>query len=498
MSRTTRLLAGLVISLSLGACRQDLSLERADGATEADSDSFTVAAPPSLRLDVLPPYNQTDGALMNESFIAQADEGPLRLEMSTPTRVTGGLTGYDATPQTLIEVPGEVVRVIGRLDAWVPGTIIGASVPTDDSGRFDLSLVPNDGYVLAWVPESPSDLPLVVAVDQSISGRTMDLSRYLDYGVPFVGRVTDADGEPVQGLPVALVEPNTGVTGVTVFTDAGGRYALRTNPGEWIVRVGSSAVLGVPVQEILVEVPDVGAFVPVQYGDLTGDHLVDGEIVNLAGETVRGVIVRFVSRSLDDTPDGTLTTEADTSSNGRFSVRVQPGEYDVYLLPAANSGYSPARLPEPVRFEAGRSDLGVMTLRPQVTAMGTLVNSEGLPLANAQVRAKEADFEGNVFETVTDELGNFSVTVSDGALVWTFTPSADSLAAVTHLTLTADELTEQDIITLSEGELVEGQVVWDDEPVRFGSIELRDEGDRLYGRTLTDDSGRFSFRIDWR
>jgi hypothetical protein len=265
-----------------------------------------------------------------------------------------------------------------------------------------------------------------------------------------------------------------------------------------MVRVGSAAVLGVPVQEILVDVPEEGVFVPVEYGDLTGDHLVDGEIVNTAGETVRGVIVRFVSRSLDDTPDGTLVTEADTSSNGRFSVRVQPGEYDVYLLPAANSGYSPSRLPDPVRFEAGRSDLGVMTLRPQVTAAGSLVNSDGLPLASALVRAKEADFEGNVFETVTDELGNFSLTVSEGALMWTFTPSTESLAAVTHMTLTAEDLNDQETLTLTAGELVEGQVVWGDEPVRFGSIELRDENDRLYGRALTNDAGEFSFRIDWR
>ena len=258
------------------------------------------------------------------------------------------------------------------------------------------------------------------------------------------------------------------------------------------------AVLGVPVQELLVDVPDEGVFVPVEYGDLTSDHLVDGEIVNMAGETVRGVIVRLVSRSLDDTPDGSLVTEADTSSNGRFSVRVQPGEYDVYLLPAANSGYSPSRLPEPVRFEAGRSDLGVMTLRPQVTASGSLLNSEGLALAGVLVRAKEADFEGNVFETVTDDLGNFSLAVSEGELNWTFTPSTVSLAAVTHMTLTGQELSEQETITLSEGELVEGRVMWEGEPIRFASIELGDEDDRMYGRTLTNDAGEFSFRIDWR
>jgi hypothetical protein len=501
MSQRASRFSCLSVVLAMSACGcADYSLKgNADELAEFDSsDSLTVPAPPSLRLDVLPPYNQTDGALLSESFTVQAGEGPIVLEMSTPTRVSGLLTGYDATPQTLIEVPGEVVRVIGRLDAWVPDTIIGASVVSDDNGRFSLSLVPNDAYVLAWVPESPTDLPLVVALDQSISGRTMDLSRYLDYGVPFVGRVTDGDGAPVEGLPVALVEPTSGVTGVTVLTDAGGRYALRANPGEWLVRVGSAAVLGVPVQEILVEVPDEGVFMPVQYGDLSQDHLVDGEIVNLAGETVRGVIVRLVSRSLDDTPDGSLVTEADTSSNGRFSVRVQPGEYDVYLLPAANSGYSPSRLPEPVRFEAGRSDLGVMTLRPQVTATGTLVNSESLPLAGVLVRAKEVDFEGNVFETVTDDFGNFSVPVSDGTLNWTFTPSSDSLAAVTHMTLSPQEVMAQETFTLSEGELVQGQVVWDDEPVRFASIELGDEEGRVYGRALTNDKGEFSFRIDWR
>ncbi|MBK7756575.1 MAG: carboxypeptidase regulatory-like domain-containing protein [Deltaproteobacteria bacterium] len=499
MSQITRSFSGLSLLVTLSACTDASIKGNADEVAGFDtSDSLTVPAPPTLRFDVLPPYNQTDGALLSETFTAQAGEGPIVLEMSTPTRVTGVLTGYDATPQTLIEVPGEVVRVIGRLDAWVPDTIIGDSVVTDDSGRFDLSLVPNEAYVLAWVPESPSDLPMVVALDQSISGRSMDLSQYLDYGVPFVGRVTDSDGDAVEGLPVALVDPETGVTGVTVLTDSSGRYALRTNPGEWMVRVGSASVLGVPVQELLVDVPDEGVFVPVEYGDLTSDHLVDGEIVNMAGETVRGVIVRLVSRSLDDTPDGSLVTEADTSSNGRFSVRVQPGEYDVYLLPAANSGYSPSRLPEPVRFEAGRSDLGVMTLRPQVTATGSLLNSEGLALAGVLVRAKEADFEGNVFETVADDFGKFSLSVSEGELNWTFTPSTVSLAAVTHMTLTGQELSEQEFITLSEGELVEGRVMWEGEPIRFASIELGDEDDRMYGRTLTNDAGEFSFRIDWR
>ena len=81
MSQRASRFSCLSVVLAMSACGcADYSLKgNADELAEFDSsDSLTVPAPPSLRLDVLPPYNQTDGALLSESFTVQAGVVDLR------------------------------------------------------------------------------------------------------------------------------------------------------------------------------------------------------------------------------------------------------------------------------------------------------------------------------------------------------------------------------------------------------------------------------------
>lgn len=488
-----RRLGTLALLAAQTACMQldyngELNATRQDDTAEFDAGM-------GLRIDATPTFGLTSDSSLTQSFFVDQPSSGLRLELEEPVQLLGTVTGYDASPTTgLVSVPGSTVRVEGVLEAWVPDTAMHRTTSFGSDGAFRLDLVPDLEYVVAWVPTNPAELPFLVSTRVDLSTDTTR-AIYLDYGLPVFGQVVGESG-PLRDVPVRAVDVVSGVAGPTVTTSDEGRYSLRLYPGEYTLVVGEGLQTGLPTQRIPLLVPEeAGVEQDVAYGYSDSTTLVDGDVLDTSGRPLADVVVRLSSVSLEGTPYGQLVAQTDTASNGRFSVRAQPGTYRVEYLPPADSQLNPLALPDLVTVGDGQTALedAVLTRRP--TLSGQIVGVDSLPVADALVRVTELEFDGYVFETYTGADGSFALEVTDAALRCTVIPPAGNPSAITSWETSAAELDAQDTLTLSAGVELGGQIVYGTTPAAFTSLDLRDLYGNLYTSLVTDADGRFGFRL---
>ncbi len=506
-----RPLIALVALLGLGCADYALSAAE-DSRDSAASDQDDTL---SLRIDVYPSDELASDALaegvslMAQSFHLEDREldalGTLLLQ--APVTFEGFVTGFEAYPSTAeVGVPGdEAVPVEAELRAYVPGTPMGRTVVSDgEDGSYTLQITPSErDYELAVVPRDPVLLPFLVepelVVDANDGG---PLDFQLDYGVPLYGRITQGDvSGALEGLVVRAVDVETGVAGPDAITATDGTYQLRVSPGTYWLEVDGDAGSHLPQMTLLAEVvdEDAGLRLDVAYG-AAAPVTVDGGVTDAAGQELGDVLVRFTSEYLPDHPDGSFVVETTTGSNGRFSMRVVPGDYRVEFIPSYAGSVGPMAWPETVELYEGYTELGdaagiVLEDRPVVRT--TMNDVDGHGAANVIVRAQELSFDGYAYSTVTGNDGSFSLGVAEGGLSWTFTPAVSAQGAATFWTATADEVAGAGEVELEQGLTVAGDIAFEDVPAAFMPFDVRDSSDRLYATGMTDIDGRFSLKVAW-
>ena len=220
----------------------------------------------------------------------------------------------------------------------------------------------------------------------------------------------------------------------------------------------------------------------------------DGLVLDSSGSPQGGVLVRLTAISLEHHKEATFSTQSTTGSNGRFSIPVLPGTYQIEYLPPHDGPLSPKLLTKPVELSEEVVELDSVSLekRPIVSSLLVGVDGEGMP--NSLVRAQELGFDGAVFETYTNDLGLFELEVSEGPLNWTLIPADTSRGATTFLEASASDLHESEV-SLVRGQLVSGCFAHDNGTVNFVPVELRRGDGDLYASTFTDDEGCFAVRI---
>lgn len=447
-----------------------------------------------LRVDVYPSADLGGGALMPQTFLGLETQGDaLALILEEPVTVSGRMTGFDANPTASVGVPGTAeTPVQGFVLAQIPNTPVDRIIPVDASGRFQADVAPGEGYLLAWVPEVPNDLPFNVAVDQALFEDT-DLSLYLDQAPLVIGSVTTADDVAVEGAHVQLMHPATGVEGPIVPVELDGGFSLRAYPGEYVLRTWDPSDNRTPVQELPVEIrSDAGEHVEVYYPSLA-TVLATGEILDDQGSGLANVRVVFESEELDGLPYGSFSQETTTNESGLYSSRLPPGTYTVTVTPDADHPLGPTQLADVTVQDA--TDLGLVELSPRPVVQLALVGVDNVPLAGVLVQATEVGHAGFVYETVTNADGVMVLPVSDGPLEWAFVPPVESGAATRFTVKTPEELSLEPVLVLQPGELVEGQVSFKGDPAPYCLIEVRDLDDRLYGTAVTDADGAFTVRV---
>ncbi|MBC8074398.1 MAG: carboxypeptidase regulatory-like domain-containing protein, partial [Deltaproteobacteria bacterium] len=304
-------------------------------------------------------------------------------------------------------------------------------------------------------------------------------------GAAVRGTVVDATGGAIEG---ALVRPGREVTAVFTRSDAEGRFTL------WLD--GSDS----PELSASVEGYAEGSAPLVWPGEndveiaLTPEAIIEGVVIDEAGDTVAGVAV--VSRapleflqSIDEVP--VVVTDA----SGRFVLRaLHPGRHHPLVREREWEGLAQ----RPVVLAIGESVRDVViTVRVarRVEGRATMVN--GTPCKGARVTVRDA---------VGEELGN-TRTDGEGALELGGLPAEPvrlSIDCAHALPIDVDlELSRSSVVgetwaaAVREGVLVRGRVLGaEEQPLADAFVELTrveplEDGSDAGGGARTDREGRF-------
>lgn len=464
----------------------------ADSALEYDEDVL------SLRIDVYA-ESATDPGLLNQTFLIDptGNTVDMVLPIEEAVSITGSLSGFQTFPTADVQVPGSLSAVPGVLRAFVPNSLMSYSVDLTEEGGFSFEAVPSENYTLAWIPKAHVNLPFEVEEAVPLLENT-EIQKVLSYeeSLALYGAVERADGMGIPGVDIQVVDTLSGIGNQGTTTNTMGGYQFRLYPGDYTVRVSGQSDAGLPTysSSLILSDATVGdRELDFNLGDLNTVNA-DGLVLGPGGSPQGGVLVRLTALSLDEHKGAGFSTESTTGSNGRFSIPVLPGSYQVEYIPPHDGRLSPRLLQQPVELNRQVVELEAVKLseRPVVSSLLVGVEGEGMP--NSLVRAQERGFNGSVFETYTNELGVFELEVSEGGLDWTLIPSDSSRGAITFLSATAESLNETEI-ELVPGQLVSGCFSHDTGTVNYVPVEIRQDDGELFASTFTDGQGCFSVRI---
>lgn len=486
------LAAPLLAGCSMG---KDDATGAFDTAMEMDD-----VTPGTLRLDVYPPAGVGEPQLLPQSHRIEPDAyEDARLELY-PTVTFSGVVSADVARSWAVGVPTTEETVAATISAWVDGTRLGGSAESDDSGAFSLALPAYDDapYLLALVPNDAALAPF--HVEERMFEASVDADVHLGVGIPVYGRVTDADGLGVAGVPMRLratTDAGVEVRSAAFVTDTTGWYVGRVESvGSYVIEVEGGVLLDgdvtrvVPTVEVEVQVEDAtnGASAYISLGTLTIAS-VEGAALDPDGDAINDALVRFTSTALDSGV-GSLTIET-TVGRDNFFTYLLPGLYDVTIVPPYGTDASPTTLPD-VEIR-GRTTLGNRTLSALSALNGEVRDATGAPLADVVVAAKQVGFDHYVYTAKTDAEGNFWMEAPDGEYEATFTPPPGTAGALTLAELvTGTGIT----VELDPGTPLSGHLDFEDAPVAWAWIDVVDEASgMLVGQGTTDASGDFRLQI---
>ncbi len=449
-----------------------------------------------LRVDIFP--SDRNAELMPQSLWVDGwfyDGGELNLSMQSTVDVQGEIRGVLPLASPAFEGRVRSIPVEASVDAWIDGTVMASSTVSDStSGAYQLSLVPQEGYIVAVIPEDGSHMPFAVYTDQNIVNDRPDWNLHLDNGATVRGSVVNHDGQALAGLEVRAVHRDTGVAGPSVTTRSNGGYSLHLAPDAYDIEIGGTEGGLVPTTTIEIQAEDnetgdhdlvVGSLVPVT----ASGRVLDGD----SNRPVEDVEIRLWSLELEHHPDASLELTAATDQAGHYTVELLPGTWRAELTPPTEASLTPMRASFTVNDGQETIDLGASALQPYVTIQSHVHSPNGEPAMGVTVVASEDLITGRTFTATTDEAGAFTMNVPQGPLHAVLTPG-DTSAAVTHVDIDGDDFPSN--LGLSEGRLMTGRIVNDGQPVEAALVEVRHgSSEALYATTFTDSDGHFELRL---
>lgn len=315
-------------------------------------------------------------------------DGRLRLPMGTTERLlwffvlTPGFLGPaearvvdGRTTLRLAERPRVRLAVRDAGGEPVAGAVVHAGPPgamgpvgaTGEDGRFELALPAEEQGLWVEAPDGrAAEAKLAPGVRGEVEVRLAPLAE-------ITGRVVGAaTGEP---LPGSLVWTAYSAAAGPVRTGPDGAFRLRV-PDVDRAMVEAAAPRHHPFGALAVR--RSGGFTPVRL-ELPAAAVIAGRVVDAAGRPVAGAVVVLRDRR----PYGDLPPRASTGEDGSFIFPLRmPG---LYVVTASREGYAPAvaevsppapgRPAEPLR----------LVLTAGSTAVGTVVDQSGAPVAGAAV-----------------------------------------------------------------------------------------------------------------
>jgi hypothetical protein len=313
-----------------------------------------------------------------------------------------------------------------------------------------LRLSPPDG-----LPEDVA-LPTVLLARSALGLFSADrgtLSEFssLPTAVHVRGQVTSGDtSTPVAATVTLVAQKITGIDpGVlasfvrTVNVGNDGKFDVHLLPGTYLVSTVPQASLdpretapraGDTREWIVPSTPDEQAGRVIQLREAL---MVSGQVLDASGDPVVSAQVQAVAsplsvqtdalqRSLTGAPFVPRASAGDVSSGGEFSLKTDPGTFDISVRPNANTGFAWLVMPNvPVTFLKNGVGLKSITMPLPVSYRGTVTQSvDGPAVPGALVRAyvylkageytpeaSGADSVVQVAETRADKFGAFDVLI---------------------------------------------------------------------------------------
>ncbi|MFL6211225.1 MAG: carboxypeptidase regulatory-like domain-containing protein [Pyrinomonadaceae bacterium] len=326
-------------------------------------------------------------------------------------QVSGRVTGTQGDP-----IAGVTVEAINPANQQVV-----AATLTDANGSYALT-VPLGTYTLKATPPSGSNLRTATIENLSVVGALVqDITLAPPDVFQLSGRIVDRDGLPVPHLEVIL-ETSRDVTQSATRTANDGGYVMHAGRGTYFLRVRNNG----PANEIsnLPLVPNVPrAFDNGPFRDPNG-----ADNISLTQDTVRNVTLptRILSGTVRD-PNGQPVVGAHLSSvrnysyvsdlstlnpvtfdafaqqaDGSLGTTDANGLYRMYVLPTNFNGSlspilvePPAGSGLPTQTVAGVEVQGDrtfdITLQGLVTLSGRIVDRDGQPIANLEVKLETSN-----------------------------------------------------------------------------------------------------------
>ncbi len=442
-------------------------------------------------------YVRADGYVQDGPLRFGAEDAPVTVRLEPAATLAGrivdrlgrpipgarvGVLGDEEAPRTALASPDSLgvtagpVPPISAAGSALP--LAGSEVTSSHEGRFSISGLRAGAYRVAvrHRDHAPEESEIVrVGVGDTVSGIQVVLHR----GAELAGRVVDASGSGLEGIPVELRSDEERFARLTT-TASDGSFVFRGARGT--VRVTAMPFEMPPVRrEIVIEDE---ALVTTELEMPSRLYTLHGRVVDESGLGVSGALVT-VSSSSPKTPVR-RTTKSD--ADGTFSVAALPEP--PYELRAEHSSFSPASLDGLDRLEGVR-----VVLSAGVTLVGRVIDGwsrDGLSHVRVQLRGPESP------ETETR---------ADGSFVFRQTPTGTYEVSFRH-----PEYEEQrrrivveppgyvdrpqtiETIRLEPGGTIRGEVLdARNEPVPSAEVTWGDPP-RWERAVLTDAQGKFQLR----
>ncbi|HLL91053.1 MAG TPA: carboxypeptidase regulatory-like domain-containing protein, partial [Tepidisphaeraceae bacterium] len=326
----------------------------------------------------------------------------------------------------------------------------GSAVSGADGAYRIVRLPPGQYTIAAQLNDSPLAADVTAVARQAVQVTTGAVVDNQDValmpGTVITGQVTDDAGGPVPDVPIGIHGPahprDAGGVQVT-RTAADGTFRARVPPGEQYVYVMTTQIKGLVVPEVdsgrsrTVTTRDGGGPVTVdfQFKRAGPDAVVNGKVVDEAGNPVAGAVVRVEGAS-QHFPH---TVQSDDA--GAFVLSRQPGDQSMKVR-ARKGDLATATAVVP-----GKDGPLVLTVRRNALAgvRGVVRGADGNPVAGAKVMLDESFGQYGIGRDVgvTTADGTFAVPGlwADGNYSIRATADGFGQAYAPRLKLTAGQVT---------------------------------------------------------
>jgi protocatechuate 3,4-dioxygenase beta subunit len=400
-------------------------------------------------------------------------ERPVQLVLEPAAEVAGRVVDAREEAVEGARVSVVLVSLHPDLEREVASELVeDRTVLTDAEGRFALSeLRPGKGSltVVADGHLRPEPIPLDLEEGSRHDGI---LVRVLE-GARIEGRVVTEDGEPVEGVRVA-VEDSGG------FTDADGTYGFDGVPIGQMEIAASHPRYHHELREVDVE-PGINS---VDWTFPVG-RAVAGRVTDPAGDPVSGAVVRLA------TEEGVGGRELRTIAAADGGFRFDPVPSDEYRLEGEAPGFSATVAPDPVRVADRSLDGLQLTLRPGVLLTGRVTGLDAEALSRVRVEVSAAD-DGRTLDASVDWEGVYELRdLSPGDWRLRASLERDRRQVEARVPIDPGAGTVRRDLVFTDGSTLSGTVLYDAEPLMGASVSVRGLTSGLERSVRTDLDGRF-------